>query len=127
MEALVRAYLDCEYQTLTLEDLDRLSDADGVSSNKSKAAKQLLGVAKQFGSIGKSVSKRLWSMAKRPKSPPALVAGTNGGPGVLCVRIISRRHEFVDQMLQNYLQCAHSRYIEIHYTKFFLLNFVQFL
>lgn len=110
MEILVRDYLDCEYQTLTSEDLDRLSDGDGTSSNKSKAAKQLLGVAKQFGSIGKSVSKRLWSMAKRPKSPPASIAGPYGADGVLCVRIKSRRHQYVDQMLQNYLQCAHSRY-----------------
>lgn len=110
MEILIRDYLDCEYQTLTPEDLDRLSDNDGSSSNKSKAAKQLLGVAKQFGSIGKSMSKRLWSITKRPKSPPA---SSTGGviitEGVLCVRLKSRRHQYVDKMLQNYLQCAHSR------------------
>ncbi|KAK0075743.1 hypothetical protein PV325_006439, partial [Microctonus aethiopoides] len=110
MEILIRDYLDCEYQTLSPEDLDRLSDTDGTSSNKSKAAKQLLGVAKQFGSIGKSMSKRLWSITKRPKSPPALASGVGGGitEGVLCVRLKSRRHQYVDQMLQNYLQCAHS-------------------
>lgn len=110
MEILIREYLDCEYQTLSLEDLDRLSDGDGLTTNKSKAAKQLLGVAKQFGSIGKSVSKRLWSMAKRPKSPP--MASMGGiAHGVLCVRLRSRRHQYVDQMLQNYLQCAHSRFL----------------
>lgn len=109
MEILIRDYLDCEYQTLTSEDLERLSDTDGSTSNKSKTARQLLGVAKQFGSIGKSVSKRLWSMAKRPKSPPALASGAITD-GVLCVRLKSRRHQYVDQMLQNYLQCAHSRY-----------------
>lgn len=112
MQILVRAYLDCEYQILTSEDLERISDGDGSSSNRqSKAAKQLLGVAKQFGSIGKSVSKRLWSMAKRPKSPPALANGPSCGDGVLCVRMRSRRHQYVEPMLQNYLQCAHSRYI----------------
>lgn len=120
MEILIRDYLDCEYQTLSPEDLDRLSDTDGTSSNKSKAAKQLLGVAKQFGSIGKSMSKRLWSITKRPKSPPALASGVGGGitEGVLCVRLKSRRHQYVDQMLQNYLQCAHSRYINLLYIIF---------
>ncbi|XP_008557880.1 OTU domain-containing protein 7B [Microplitis demolitor] len=114
MEILIRDYLDCEYQTLTTEDLDRLSDSDGSLTGKSKAAKQLLGVAKQFGSIGKSMSKKLWSsMAKRPKSPP--ISALNGltCEGVLCVKLKSRRHQYVDQMLQNYLQCAHSRYLEI--------------
>ncbi|XP_063987450.1 OTU domain-containing protein 7B-like isoform X2 [Diachasmimorpha longicaudata] len=113
MEILIRDYLDCEYQTLTSEDLERLSETDGSSSNKSRTARQLLGVAKQFGSIGKSVSKRLWSMAKRPKSPPASSTGAIT-EGVLCVRLKSRRHQYVDQMLQNYLQCAHSRYLETH-------------
>ncbi|XP_043268263.1 OTU domain-containing protein 7B-like [Venturia canescens] len=115
MQILVRAYLDCEYQILTSEDLERISDGDGTLLNRqSKAAKQLLGVAKQFGSIGKSVSKRLWSMAKRPKSPPALANGPSAGDGVLCVRMKSRRHQYVEPMLQNYLQCAHSRYLEDH-------------
>ncbi|KAG7198187.1 hypothetical protein KM043_005601 [Ampulex compressa] len=68
------------------EEIDRLSDTDG---SLSKTAKQLLGVAKQFGSIGKSVS-------------------------LLCVRIRSHRHQYVDQMLQNYLQCAHARYLQDH-------------
>lgn len=109
MEILLREYLDCEYQTFTSEDMDRLGEADG---SLSKTAKQLLGVAKQFGSIGKSVSKRLWSMAKRPKSPPSSVGGLT--EGFLCVRIRSRRHQYVDQMLQNYLQCAHTRYLQDH-------------
>lgn len=109
MEILLRQYLDCEYQSFTSEDIDRLSDTDNTFS---KTAKQMLEVAKQFGSIGKSVSKKLLSMTnKRPKSPPS----TSGisTEGLLCVRIKSRRHEYVDQMLQNYLQCAHARYIPI--------------
>lgn len=126
MEILIREYLDCEYQTLSLEDLDRLSDGDGTSSNRNKAAKQLLGVAKQFGSIGKSVSKRLWPMAKRPKSPPlSLLGGITHG--VLCVRLKSRRHQYVDQMLQNYLQCAHSRYILNIIFIYFLIIIVLFI
>ncbi|XP_066590473.1 OTU domain-containing protein 7B-like [Prorops nasuta] len=108
MEILLRRYLDCEYQTFNAEDIERLSDSDG---SLTKTAKQILGVAKQFGSIGRSVS-RLWSMAKRPKSPPPLSDGTASSGGLLCVRIRSRRHQYVDQMLQNYLQCAHARFIQ---------------
>ncbi|XP_046747794.1 OTU domain-containing protein 7B-like [Diprion similis] len=104
---LLREYLDCDYQLLTPEEIERDSETDNPSSNKSRAAKQLLGVAKQFGSIGKSVSRRLWSMAKRPKSPPS----ASGASGALCVQIRSKRHQYADQMLQNYLQCASARYL----------------
>lgn len=108
IEILLREYLDCEYQSFTSEDIDRLSDTDG---SLSKTAKQLIEVAKQFGSLGRSVSKRLWSnmTSKRPKSPPSSGGGIST-EGLLCVRIKSRRHQYVDQMLQNYLQCAHARY-----------------
>lgn len=128
MEILLREYLDCEYQNFTSEEFERLSDSDG---SLSKTAKQLLGVAKQFGSIGKSVSKRLWSMAKRPKSPPSTTGGLST-EGLLCVRIRSRRHQYVDQMLQNYLQCAHARFYIItdlfyfDYTKRHYLVLVMF-
>ncbi|XP_012261455.1 OTU domain-containing protein 7B-like isoform X2 [Athalia rosae] len=105
--ALLRQYLDCDYQLLTADEIERYSESENSSSNKSRAAKQLLGVAKQFGSIGKSVSRRLWSMAKRPKSPPS----ASGASGALCVQIRSKRHQYADQMLQNYLQCAHARYL----------------
>lgn len=113
METLLRQYLDCEYQSFMSEDIDRLSDSDG---SLSKTAKQLLEVAKQFGSIGKSVSKKIWSMTnKRSKSPPSTSGGIST-EGLLCVRIKSRRHQYVDQMLQNYLQCAHARYFHFDYS-----------
>lgn len=105
MEILLREYLDCEFQSFTSEDIDRLSDSDG---SLSKTAKQLL---EQFSSLGRSVSKKLWSVTtKRPKSPPTASGGIST-EGLLCVRVKSRRHEYVDQMLQNYLQCAHARYV----------------
>lgn len=117
MEILLREYLDCEYQSFASDDIDRLSDSDG---SLSKTAKHLFDVAKQFSSLGRSVSKRLWSVTtKRPKSPPS----SNGGistEGLLCVRIKSRRHQYVDQMLQNYLQCAHARYADLCLFTFFL-------
>ena len=88
----------------TPDEIDRLSESDAA---KNKTAKQLMGVAKGFGSIGKSVTKKLWSMTKRPKSPPSNSGGY--GDTLLCVRIRSKRHQFVDQMLQNYLESAHAR------------------
>lgn len=111
MEIMLRQYLNCENQSFGRDDIERFTDTDGALS---KTAKQLVEVAKQFGSIGKSVSKRLWSnMTKRPKSPPSSGGGIST-EGLLCVRIKSRRHQYVDQMLQNYLQCAHARYLQDH-------------
>lgn len=118
MEILLRQYLDCEYQNFTSEEIERLSDTDG---SLSKTAKQLLGVAKQFGSIGKSVSKKLWSMTKRPKNLPT-TAGGLCTEGLLCVKIRSRRHQYVDQMLQNYLQWAHARYNNFIYISFMIVK-----
>ncbi|XP_032664028.1 OTU domain-containing protein 7B-like isoform X1 [Odontomachus brunneus] len=108
MEILLREYLDCEYQSFITEDIDRFGDTNGFLS---KTAKQLL---QQVGSIGRSVSKKLWpNMTKRPKSPPVAGGGVST-EGLLCVRIKSRRHQYVDQMLQNYLQYAHSKYLQDH-------------
>ncbi|EFN78874.1 OTU domain-containing protein 7B [Harpegnathos saltator] len=108
MEILLREYLDCEYQSFITEDIDRFGDTDG---SLSKTAKQLL---QQVGSIGRSVSKKFWlNVTKRPKSPPVAGGGVST-EGLLCVRIKSRRHQYVDQMLQNYLQYAHSRYLQDH-------------
>ena len=114
MEILVREYLDCEYQILAMDEMERFCDVDGSSMNRNKTAKQLLGVAKQFGSIGKSMSKKFWLITKRPKSPPtsssssSSPAGLNGD-GVLCVKVKITRHGLMNQMVQNYLDCAQER------------------
>lgn len=121
MEVLLRQYLDCEYQNFTSEEIERLTDTDG---SLSKTAKQLVGVAKQFGSIGKSVSKKLWAMTKRPKSPTTTSGGLST-EGLLCVRIRSRRHEYVDQMLQNYLQCAHTRFCILFPPFFLFISYIH--
>lgn len=120
MEILIKEYLDCEYQVFTPDEIDRLSESDAA---KSKAAKQLMGVAKQFGSIGKSVSKKIWFMNRRPKSPPSSSSGGYGDT-LLCVRIRSRRHQYADQMLQNYLESAHARYLRV---MLIILLFVSYL
>lgn len=126
METLIRQYLDCENQVFTPDEIDRLSESEAT---RSKTTKQLIGVAKQFGSIGKSVSKKFLSMAKKKTS-------NSGGYGetLLCVRIRSKRHEFVDQMLQNYLENAHARYDDeeiisllIFFSTILLFHFVDFL
>lgn len=109
MEILIKEYLDCEYHIFNLEDPEKSIDTtdSSVIKTTTRSSKQLLGVAKQFGSIGKSVSK-LWSMTKRPKSP--VEAGGTVGECFLCVKMKINRHQYVDQMLQNYLECAHARY-----------------
>ncbi|XP_033222192.1 OTU domain-containing protein 7B-like [Belonocnema kinseyi] len=126
MEILVREYLDCEYQTLAMDEMERFCDGDGSSMNRNKTTKQLLGVAKQFGSIGKSMSKKFWLMTKRPKSPPATSSSSSSssspagpiGEGVLSVKVKITRHGLMNQMVQNYLDCAQERYLQDHHSDF---------
>ncbi|KAL7289700.1 hypothetical protein TKK_0016423 [Trichogramma kaykai] len=99
MEILIKRYLDCEYQIFSVDEVDRMVEPDSIKHK----VKQLNSVAKQFGSIGKSVSK-FWS--KRPKP------NSSYGDTLLCVRVRSRRHQYADQMLQNYLESAHDRYLQ---------------
>lgn len=113
----MREYLDCEYQILAMDEMERFCDGDGSSMNRNKTAKQLLGVAKQFGSIGKSMSKKFWMMTKRPKSPPTTSSSSSSssspagpiGEGVLSVKVKITRHGLMNQMVQNYLDCAQER------------------
>ena len=108
----MRKYLDCEYQILAMDEMERFCDVDGSSINRNKTAKQLLCVAKQFGSISKSMSKKFWLITKRPKSPPTSSSSSStgsAGEGVLCVKIKITRDGFMNQMVQNYLDCAQER------------------
>lgn len=110
----------------------------------SKTAKQLQSVAKQFGSIGKNMSKKI----KKNFGNIIYKHGSNngGGPGnmytvnpgggkksnqanisssisqfptggninrfnkILCAQLKSRRHEYQEEMIRNYLECAHDRF-----------------
>lgn len=94
-----------------------------TKSQKSKSAK-LQSVAKQFGSIGKSMSKKIkkniGSITKFGKSSnakfptpmtPTLGGGyVNGKYRMLCAQLRSKRHDYQEEMIRNYLDCAYERF-----------------
>ncbi|XP_069695244.1 OTU domain-containing protein 7B-like isoform X3 [Periplaneta americana] len=108
------------------------SDSNMFGTNRSKAAKQLQSVAKQFGSIGKSMSKKLKknlgnitkitrnnSQKKNymPSSPVRQTTKLNSNlvsrtqDYILCAVLhTERRHEFQEEMVRNYLQSARERF-----------------
>ncbi|XP_058065638.1 uncharacterized protein LOC131215267 [Anopheles bellator] len=105
------------------------------AGGKSKAAKQLQSVAKQFGSIGKSMSRKLrkniGSITRIGSknsgsggSKKAHLHDKSGGRGecyprfrILCAQLKSRRHEYQEEMIKNYLECAQERYLEAEKTR----------
>jgi OTU domain-containing protein 7 len=125
---------DEEYDRRVLEMAISLNNEEnhfggGVSpvddkKDKSKGAK-LQSVAKQFGSIGKSMSKRIkkniGSIAKFGKSSghkfpvamtPTLGGGmVNGRYRLLCAQLRAKRHDFQEEMIKNYLECAYERFM----------------
>lgn len=156
--ALLKEYLDIVYASplgspeeeilvdLVDEDFERriaegelTFGEEGTNGNgKSKAAKQLQSVAKQFGSIGKSMSKKIkkniGSITKIGNSNN----GTNGTNGksnkkgtlssrastqsftrqrVLCAQLKAKRHDYQEEMIKNYLECAHERFTETEKAK----------
>lgn len=98
---------------------------------KSRSAK-LQSVAKQFGSIGRNMSKKIKknigsitkfgrqtneSCIKFPSSPsmssPNLSESfVNGKYRLLCAQLRSKRHEYQEEMIKNYLDCAYERYLQ---------------
>lgn len=143
--ALLREYLDiinagCPvspeeeiFEELTDEEFERkiseteialISDEnihENGGNGKSKAAKQLQSVAKQFGSIGKSMSKKIkkniGSITKiGSKKKNSLTSGASihsiTKSKILCAQLRAKRHEYQDEMIRNYLECAHIRYID---------------
>lgn len=112
--------------------------ANGSSSSpefegkqKSKSAAKLQSVAKQFGSLGRSVSKKIkkniGSITKLGKKDnkfpnlntmtPTLGGGyVNGRYRFLCAQLRAKRHDFQEEMIKNYLDCAYQRFIS-HQSK----------
>ncbi|XP_052888607.1 uncharacterized protein LOC128297083 isoform X2 [Anopheles moucheti] len=105
------------------------------AGSKSKAAKQLQSVAKQFGSIGKSMSRKLRKnigsitrIGSKNSHSGNSAGGANGKKShyndkshyrneyprfrILCAQLKSRRHEYQEEMIRNYLECAQERYLE---------------
>lgn len=99
------------------------------AQQKTKAAK-LQSVAKQFGSIGKSMSKKIkkniGSITKFGKSSssskfpttssgmtPTLGGGfVNGKYRLLCAQLRAKRHDYQEEMIKNYLDCAYERFVK---------------
>ncbi|XP_055601064.1 OTU domain-containing protein 7B-like isoform X2 [Uranotaenia lowii] len=109
-----------------------LSGPTSSSSNgKSKAAKQLQSVAKQFGSIGKSVSKKLKKNigsitrigSKSGQHKKSSISSGKSSRGdypkfrILCATLRARRHEYQEEMIKNYLECAQERFLEVERLK----------
>lgn len=94
------------------------------AQQKSKGAK-LQSVAKQFGSIGKSMSKKIkkniGSITKFGKSSSKFPSSTgmtatlggafvNGRYRLLCAQLRAKRHDYQEEMIKNYIECAYERF-----------------
>lgn len=100
------------------------------TNGKSKAAKQLQSVAKQFGSIGKSMSKKI---KKNIGSITKIGGGSKGSKKgslssavstqsftrqrILCAQLKAKRHDYQEEMIKNYLECAQDRFLDSERTK----------
>lgn len=123
---------DDEYEKRIGEGEICLTDeqhSNGTHS-KSKAAKQLQSVAKQFGSIGKSMSKKI---KKNIGSITKIGGGSKGSKKgslssamstqsftrqrILCAQLKAKRHHYQEEMIKNYLECAQERFIDGERTK----------
>jgi OTU domain-containing protein 7 len=106
------------------EEASSCSDS-GIACRGSRAAKQLQSVAKQFGSIGKSMSRKLRSSITKmtrtnslKKNKGTVVVATSSARQpppqqdyILCAALhTERRHEYQSEMVHNYLQSARARF-----------------
>ncbi|XP_059621538.1 OTU domain-containing protein 7B-like [Phlebotomus argentipes] len=93
-----------------------------ATKERNAAGKQLHSVAKQFGSIGKNMSKKIkkniesitkMGGSKSTKKYPVM-NGVHLPPrtSVACAQIRVKHHDFYEAMIKNYLECAQERFIE---------------
>lgn len=100
------------------------------SSNGSKAAKQLHSVAKQFGSIGKSMSKKLKKnigsitkigggskSSKKGSLSSTISTQSFTRQRILCAQLKAKRHDYQEEMIKNYLECAQERFLDSERAK----------
>lgn len=131
--------LDEEYDKRIAEAELCFGDENTSNNGKSKAAKQLQSVAKQFGSIGKSMSKKIKknigsitkigsnssngssSSSKNGKIKNGLSSGASTQSftrqRILCAQLKAKRHDYQDEMIKNYLECAQDRFMETEKAK----------
>ncbi|KAL0271634.1 UNVERIFIED_CONTAM: hypothetical protein PYX00_008665 [Menopon gallinae] len=116
-----------EANGLDLEDnIPEISESSLFGSNKSRAAKQMKSVAKQFGSIGKTMSKKLKknfgtitkitrnNSQKKDQSAPSRLTNDDFPKTqdyMLCARLYTdSRHDYQEEMIKNYLTTARDRF-----------------
>lgn len=125
--------LDEEYDKRIIEGELVFGDETSSTNAKSKAAKQLQSVAKQFGSIGKTMSKKIKKNIgsitkigsngnqKNGKTKTGLPSGSSTQSftrqRVLCAQLKAKRHEYQDEMIKNYLECAQDRFMDTERAK----------
>lgn len=139
--------VDEEYDKRIIEGELGFGDDANPTNGKSKAAKQLQSVAKQFGSIGKTMSKKIkknigsittkigsnnsnssnngsntnGSNSKNGKIKNGLPSGSSTQSftrqRVLCAQLKAKRHDYQDEMIKNYLECAQDRFMETEKAK----------
>lgn len=136
--------IDEDFEKRIAEGELSFADENASANGKSKAAKQLSSVAKQFGSIGKSMSKKIkkniGSITKIGSSSSSNSSsnGTNGSNGkngkkgtlssrtstqsftrqrILCAQLKAKRHDYQEEMIKNYLECAHDRFMDTEKAK----------
>lgn len=135
-EEIAVDFVDEEYDKRIIEGELGFGDDVNVNNGKSKAAKQLQSVAKQFGSIGKTMSKKI---KKNIGSITKIGSNSNGNSGkngkiknglpsgsstqsftrqrILCAQLKAKRHDYQDEMIKNYLECAQDRFMETEKAK----------
>ncbi len=159
--ALLKEYLNIVYASPAVSPEDELYDNDSdeelekrmsdmnlrsdetQTQGQQQQRSKLQTVAKQFGSIGKSMSKKIKKnigsitklgggksnqpshqqlSAKSSNSStsmtPTLAGGyVNGRLKLLCAQLKAKRHEYQEEMIKNYLDCARERFLEMERLK----------
>lgn len=98
------------------EALDIAETSDqSIFNNKNKAAKQLHTLTKQFGSIGKSMSKKLKkNFGSLTKLTTKSKKNENPKLKMLCAEIQLQRNATQEEMIKNYMKCAQHKCL-LHY------------
>lgn len=134
-EEISTDFIDEEYDKRIVDGELGFAEENGSINNKSKAAKQLQSVAKQFGSIGKSMSKKIKknigsitkigsnanSNGSKSSKKGSLSSGTSTQSftrqRILCAQLKAKRHDYQDEMIKNYLECAQDRFVDTEKAK----------
>lgn len=131
---------DEEYDRKVTEmALNARDETQYIGGSGQQQKSKLQTVAKQFGSIGKSMSKKIKNIGSLTKfsgaknthpqlsgkssnssnsTPPSMACSVyNGKLKLLCAQLKPKRHEYQEEMIRNYLECAHERFEDLEKAK----------